>query len=534
MKKIYALALLSLLLVPLGLRAQTGTKGNTITFDDTNCTQLKANISATWFSFLRHNQAPIQILNANPTANNKTIAPLNEVDGNGIFATGDATIANNMAFSGSGHLEFYNNYANYNALCFAVIAPKGYRFTEYYMDIRSTKASDALANNSGASGAVITRYTYNPGSTYQYTLADGESMTLSGKNSEIYTHTLSNAGNILYFKVTFAQTNTQSCINMNEFRLTYVIDTPFDATIPNKYNKNQVGTGILNLGEFTGSTGSKVFTKANITDLEDIHIVAEDGATEMSIENGKINVPAGTYWIESPAKFRITGAKLNFQLAAGHTETTWEPTTTLTSGKNYKIGDGNGNYITLNNNRNVTRTTDINSATAWNVTSSGSGYVFSTVIGTTTYYLYAGNTGGTISANTSQRVWSYNSDNHYLTYQGSSNQYGIRYYSNQWNASRTDRNAPTSLTFYEETITSVSGTEAYEATLYGANGTDVAGTTSISTSKTTGSVEATGLNNDGIKFIVAGGHAGFTVDLTLEPLDPNVQTRWAICLTMHK
>ena len=311
---------------------------------------------------------------------------------------------------------------------------------------------------------------------------------------------------------------------MNEFRLTYVIDTPFDATIPNKYNKNQVGTGILNLGEFTGSTGSKVFTKANITDLEDIHIVAEDGATEMSIENGKINVPAGTYWIESPAKFRITGAKLNFQLAAGHTETTWEPTTTLTSGKNYKIGDGNGNYITLNNNRNVTRTTDINSATAWNVTSSGSGYVFSTVIGTTTYYLYAGNTGGTISANTSQRVWSYNSDNHYLTYQGSSNQYGIRYYSNQWNASRTDRNAPTSLTFYEETITSVSGTEAYEATLYGANGTDVAGTTSISTSKTTGSVEATGLNNDGIKFIVAGGHAGFTVDLTLEPLDPNVQT----------
>ena len=146
MKKLYALALLSLLLVPLGLRAQTGTKGNTITFDETNCTQLQSNLASTWFSFLRHNQAPIQILNGNPTASNSqgsadyhTIAPLQEANGSGIFATGDATIANNMAFSKTaGHLEFYNNYANYNALCFAIIAPKGYRFTEYY-NVSSTK-----------------------------------------------------------------------------------------------------------------------------------------------------------------------------------------------------------------------------------------------------------------------------------------------------------------------------------------------------------------------------------------------------------
>lgn len=517
MKKIYALALLSLLLVPLGLRAQTGTKGNTITFDDTNCTQLKANISATWFSFLRHNQAPIQILNANPTANNNTIAPLNEADGNGIFATGDATIANNMAFSGSGHLEFYNNYANYNALCFAVIAPKGYRFTEYYMDIRSTKASDALANNSGASGAVITRYTYNPGSTYQYTLADGESMTLSGKDSEIYTHTLSNAGNILYFKVTFAQTNTQSCINMNEFRLTYVIDTPFDATIPNKDNKNQVGTGILNLGQFTGSTGSNVFTKANITDLEDINIVAEDGTTEMSIENGKINVPAGTYWIESPAKFRFTGATLNFQLAEGHTETSYLETTTLESGKNYLIGDGQGNYISLSNNGNATNTTNQSSATVWTITEVSGGYTISTIRNSATYYLYYN--GGTLSTRTSTYTWAYDNTNRYFYYTNTSNNRTYRFYynNNGWSASRYGQ---TSLTFYKETITG----EDYEATLFGANGTDVAGTTSISTSSTTGSVEATGLNNDGIKFTVAGGHAGFTVDLTLEPLDPNVQT----------
>lgn len=549
MKKIYALALLSLLLVPLGLRAQTGTKGNTITFDNTNCTQLKANISATWFSFLRHNQAPIQILNANPTANRNTIAPLNEADGNGIFATGDATIANNMAFSGSGHLEFYNNYANYNALCFAVIAPKGYRFTEYYMDIRSTKASDALANNSGASGAVITRYTYNPGSTYQYTLADGESMTLSGKNSEIYTHTLRNAGNILYFKVTFAQTNTQSCINMNEFRLTYVIDTPFDATIPNKDNKNQVGTGILNLGEFTGSTGSKVFTKANITDLEDINIVAEDGTTQMSVSNGAIEVPAGTYWIESPAKFRFTGAKLNFKQATAHTETTYtnlgqDLQAAIATGNPVLIGDGT-HFLRANGN-NVTSGTQ-ETGTAWIIEKvEGTENTYTIKDSSTGRYLYT--TGGSLSLNTTATQWVYcetfdnydygvtssyrrvTSTNCFIYINASNYVYGLSYLSsgNTWNATRANRTsgssntAPTPLSYVEK-VTTTYGAEDFVATLYGANGTDVAGTANISTSNPTGSVEVTGLNNDGVKFTVTG-PAAFTVDLTLEPLDPNVQT----------
>lgn len=477
--------------------------------------------------YLRHNQAPIQIINANPTANNKTIAPLQSEVGTGTGFYANNSMANNMGFSTGGDygVDFYNFANNYSAACFAIIAPKGYRFTEYWMSICSNKYPySILQRDNGSKGATIMRYTYNEGTTYQFTPCEGESLTLSsqGADEEIFSHTLSNAGNILYFKIDYTST-AEFATHLNQLRLTYVIDGDVEATLPNTESEagTQVHTGYINLGALTQHTAypEYYFNKANVTDLEDVNIVAENGTTEMSIENGTINVPAGTYWIESPAKFRITGAKLNFQLAAGHTETTWEPTTTLTSGKNYKIGDGNGNYITLNNNRNVTRTTDINSATAWNVTSSGSGYVFSTVIGTTTYYLYAGNTGGTISANTSQRVWSYNSDNHYLTYQGSSNQYGIRYNSGQWAASNTSNRTPTSLTFYKETITG----EDYEATLYGANGTDVAGTTSISTSSTTGSVEATGLNNDGVKFTVAGGHAGFTVDLTMQPLDPNLQ-----------
>ena len=531
MKKLYALALLSLLLVPLGLRAQTGTKGNTITIDASNCTVLNSDLPSNaaanppYFSYLRHNQAPIPILNANPTGNNNTIAPLQTANGNGLFA--NTSFANNMTFTTPGNLEFYNFKNYYGSQCFAIMAPKGYRFTEYWMSICSNTRSDNKMTNSGAAGAIISRYTYNTNSTYEYTTASGESLTLTGSNEEIFSHTLSNAGNILYFKIEYTDAVTQWCTHMNELRLTYVIDEEFEATIPNSNNENQVNTGILNLGQFTNASGSAAyyFQKLNVTDLEDVNIVAENGTTEMSIENGTINVPAGTYWIESPAKFRITGAKLNFQLAAGHTETTWEPTTTLTSGKNYKIGDGNGNYLTLNGN-NVTTTTNVNSATAWTITVSGSGY---TILSESGRYLSINVSGTNVSlgTSTSSFVWTYNSSNRYFTWTGTVNNrtrtYGIQYNGTSWYARRTDQYTPTSLTFYEETITSVSGTEAYEATLYGANGTDVAGTTSISTSKTTGSVEATGLNNDGIKFTVAGGHAGFTVDLTMQPLDPNLQ-----------
>lgn len=531
-----------------------GTKGNTITFDSHNCTQLQSNLASNWFSFLRHNQAPIQILNGNPTANTtssspyyQTIAPLQEANGNGIFATSDATIANNMAFSKvDGNLEFYNNYAKYNALCFAVIAPRGYRFTEYYMDIRSTKATDSYANNVGATDAVITRYTYNEGSTWEYTLAPGEDLTLTGTDSQIYSHTLSNAGNILYFRVTFAQTSSQSCINMNELRLKYVIDDEFEATIPNSSNNNQVRTGILNLGQFTSVGSTYAFTRANVTDWEDVNIVAEDNTSQISVSNGVINVSkGGTYWIESPAKFRILGAKLNFQISEGTTETTYENRgKNLSSilGKPVKISDGNGNYLVVSNNGSAaTNTTNVASATTWYITAAD---------GTNTYYIQnengaylLRNNNGNLTTGTTATTWTYyenysiswtywgnnntiTSDHCFITTSGGNN-YGLRCNNGNWAASRQGQNNNTGANYtpcpiyYFEEVTTSSG-EAYTATLYGTNAEASVGTASISTSSPTGNITASNLNNDGVKFTVTG-PAAFTVDLTLLPLDPNLQ-----------
>lgn len=531
-----------------------GLKGNTITFDETNCTQLRANNSS-FFSFLRHNQAPIQILNGNPTANSTsgseyyhTIAPLNEIDGNGIFATGGYTIANNMAFSqegnNNGKLEFYNFKNNYNALCFAVMAPRGYRFTEYYMDIRSTQAEYPKATNVGAADAVITRYTYNEGSTWEYTLASDESMTLSGTDSEIYTHTLSNAGNILYFRVTFTDATQQWCVHMNELRLRYVIDDEFTETIPNSSNENQVRTGILNLGEFTQDGSSYVYTRTNVTDLEDINIVAEDGTSQMSISNGSIHVPAGTYWIESPAKFRITGAKLNFQMPSGSVVTAYENRGTDLSailGKPVKITDGNGNFLYVSGDGSgPTNQTDAASATTWIITSAGNDtYYIKTESGS---YLLR-NSNGTLTTGTTATSWTYyedysiswsywltnysiTSDHCFITTSGSNN-YGLRCNNGNWAASRQgyrdntgDNYTPVSVHYYEKVNASVDAND-YTATLYGTDANVSVGTADVSADNT-GSVSAGNLNNDGVKFTVTD-KAAFTVDLTLLPLDPNLQ-----------
>lgn len=509
-----------------------GTKGNTITFDSYNSTLLYSDLPqaatthATYSCYLRHNQAPIQIINANPMANNKTIAALQNAEGTGFFA--NSNLANNMAFSTGGDygLDFYNWATHYDAICFAVIAPKGYRFTEYYMNICSNKYQySSIQRDNGSKGATIMRYTYNEGSTYEYTPCEGESLTLSaaGANSEIFTHALSNAGNILYFKIDYGSTD-EWATHMNELRLKYVIDDEFEASIPNVDNVNQIHTGYINLGELVDKTtyGDYYFNKTNVTDLEDVNIVAEDATAQMSVADGKISVSkGGTYWIESPAKFRILGAKVNFLASVASSSVTYgDAATTFTSGKTYLIGNGNGNYLSVNTNGNASNQTSQDNATQWIITQVSGGYTIQN--SSNGYYLYYNN--GTLSTRSTSFTWSYNSTNRYFYYTNTnynpSRNYNFYNSGNSWSLSRY---YSTSLSFYEVAVETVA--DNYTATVYDALGTGVAGTVDINSGNgvNSGSVELTGLNNDGVKFTVSG-PAAFTVDLTLLPLDPNVQS----------
>lgn len=535
-----------------------GTTGNTITFDSNNCTALFSGNEGTgsvgtYFSYLRHNQAPIQILNANPQGNNNTIAALQEANGNGVFAS--SHMANNMVFTETspGELEFYNFRNNYDAQCFAIIAPKGYRFTEYSMDICSNPHPNRkISSSSGASGATIMRYTYAEGSTVQWSPVSGESMTLTGKDSEVFSNTLTNAKNILYFKVQYTNKTTQWCTHMNSLRLTYVIEESFDVSIPNANGQNQVSTGILNLGEFKRATGGYYFIRDNVTDYEDVNIVAESGSPQMSVTDGIINVTGNnTYYIESPAKYRIVGATLNFEMAHGSTKTEWKNRgTDLASilGKKVKIGNGKGNYLLVERNGSAaTNTTNVNSATTWIITA---------VSGTTDKYYIQNENGayllrnnnGALTTGTTATTWTYyenysiswtywfdnysiTSDHCFITTSGNNN-YGLRYYNSSWAASRQGQNrnagadyTPASISYLEEVVTSIEGDAAYTATVYKADGNlEQPETASLSTSNPKKTITVNEMDNDALKFKIEGASAGFTVDLKLEPLDPTLQT----------
>ena len=562
MKKFFSFALLSLLMVPLTMMAQ-GTKGNTITFDSNNSTMLYSNLDVNkvtskpaYSCYLRHNQAPIQILNANPlnSTSGYTIAPLQSATGTGTGFFANSSLANNMGFSPNGKLQFFHLNQNqtpendgnwegspYKYVCFAVIAPRGYRFTEYYMDIDGSK-------NTGSNNAKIMRYTYDNNSTYLFTPCSGETKNLTGASTgQIFTHTLSNAGNILYFRIEAASKTTQVCVTLNELRLKYVIDGDVDVTLPNS-DGTKVHTGYINLGslDYKTKTGNvHFFNKENVTDLEEVKIVAEDATSQISVSNGVINVSkGGIYWIESPAKFRISAAKVNFQMSEGSTPSDWESRgTDLASilGKKVKIGDGNGNYLVVaRDGANATNATTKENGTTWIITQ---------VSGTSNQY-YIKNEDGSyllfnngLTTGTTAAVWTYHvsysiswryllndysiTSHHCFITTSSGNNYGLRCNNGNWAASRQGyrNNAganyiPCPINFYEGISSSE---ETYTATLYGTSATSSVGTADLSaTSNPSASLTASNLNNDGVKFSVTG-PAAFTVDLTMEPLDPNLQ-----------
>lgn len=536
----------------LPLAAQS-TSGNIITFDADNSTMLYCNLNTSqtalqrYSCYLRHHQAPIQILNANPTAptsgtNAKTISPLDPQTG--FFAK--TSLVNNMNYNSDGHVQFSSYAASsggYKYLCFAIVAPKGYRFTEYRMDI------DGSQGTYGATGATIMRYTYNEGSTYEFTPCAGETMALTNASSgQLFSHTLSNAENILFFRVEAQSTTKQVCVTMKDFRFKYVIEKPIEASLPNT-DGMKIHTGYVDFGTLSQRTNSSprqyFFDKENVTDLQEVKVVAEDASAAVSVYDGSIHVnQAGTYWVESPAKYRITSAKVTFEPVPGSTQTNYESRgKDLTSilGKPVKMGDGNGNYLVVNSNGSgATNTTTAANATTWYITAASAANTYYIQNASGAYLLR--NNSGTLTTGTTATTWTYyenysiswtywlnnnsiTSEHCFITTSGGNN-YGLRCNNGNWAASRQGQNnntganyKPCPINYYEVVTISESGD--YTATLYGTDPATSVGTADVSTAEAELSVE--GLDNDGVKFEVSGA-ATFKVDLAMMPLDPTLQT----------
>jgi hypothetical protein len=529
--------ILSVIMVMTGMTqvfAQSGgTTGTDIFIDGVSCTTLYSDLpsgnAGKYFQYLRHNQVPVQILNANPMGGAGYAALLTAPGtGTGFFAP--THMANNMVFADN-QLEFYNYRTNYDGQCFAIIAPKGYRFTQYYMDIRSTQYSNPASANSGAPNAVIERYTYNEGSTYNATTCSGESMTLTGTNSQVFNHSLGSGSNILYFKITYTDKNTQWCVHMNELRLTYVMDNAVEEIIPNS-DGTSVHTGIVNLGELTdhSADGKYFFRKANVTDLENVNIIADDPNANITVKDGYIQVGNGTYYIESPKNYRITGATVNFEAreAGEATYTALNSINNLVSGEKYLISAVYNNsryYLTKNPSSNgfSSGITVQDGATKWTIIqlSTGGYTIFSE---DDNRYLAYNNGLTTIAANdynATYCVWQYSTT--YSCFYNNTSYFGRSYYL-RYNGSWTgNRNSPSSLTLYSVNYPDAS---PFTGTVYSPDGSTEEGSASLTTDNagSKASVKVSNYNNDAIRFQVSGLQTGctasFTVNLTFAPLDP--------------
>ena len=532
--------------------------GNTITFDAQHSTMLFSDLPETQTQqqtvscYLRHHQAPVQILNANSTAptgnttNSRVIAPLQSAQGTGTGFFANTSLANNMAFSSDGRVQFYTFVENYKYSCFAVIAPKGYRITEYYMDIDGTKGS----GNNGAEGATIMRYTYVDGTTYQFTPCSGEVMSLSVAQSQIFNHTLSNAANILYFRIESPALNKKVCVTMNEFRLKYVIEDDLEVSLPNN-DGMKVHTGYIDFGAMTQKTGANqyYFNKANVTDLQEVYIKNESGAAAGTVANNVITLSeGGTYWVEAPAKYRITEARMNFKHLQEEINTEYTnlgQNLASALGKTVKIGTGT-NFIISNGGNSFSNGTQ-ETGTTWIITKVEGSTNKYTIQNKSGLYLRLDNSSNALQVGQDSFEWTYfeeydngvsntlwnwsrhQTSDHCFVYVNPSNNrhYGLQYYEGSWRAIRTNDTRdnsdriPTPISYVQVVTTTID--HNYTASLYGTSATTSVGAEDLSSSNPTATLSATGLDNDGIKFTVTG-PAAFTMNLKFMSLDPTLQS----------
>ena len=499
--------------LPTHLFAETGT---TIVFDKSSSHGLysngasKSDKTQQWFAFLRHDIAHVQIIASNLT----TLSD----NGTGSFKQN----ANNLLFSDN--LVKVSNWAgHYGGIYLAVVAPKGYRFTKYEWNIDGSTASEKMSD------AYMQQYTYDGTST---SVVNKYELTNSS-DGETFTGTLANGSNVLYFYLNTGQVDGSSSSTKSflfkSIKFTYVIDTPFEGVLPATDLSNNVHTGLLDLGTFTKNSASyNSFDEYRAaTDTQEAKFYRESEGnqetidpTAVTVDDAQYYVTAtnGTYYVEVPAKFRIIGATLNF-LKSNATSTTYSYTdaSSISSGSDYLITDGNGHYLN-NDNGAIATGSDPNTATLWTISGSSKKYT----IKNGNYYLTTG-----LELSTTSSSWSYNNSMgfYYTTSSYGSSTTNYLIYGASWTTSTSSGNIKLQ-TKSTGSSTSYTGGD-FTAAVYGTDGNTATQTVSVSDDATSQSVTLSGLNNDAVKFCISGLTSGanalYNVTLKLLPLNPELQ-----------
>lgn len=487
-----------------------------------------------FFGFLRHDIAHVQLISSN--------TPDLNTEGAGIFVQN----TNNMLFDASSHyLGFWNGTLDSGSrtqYCYlAIVAPKGYRFTRYEMEFD--------AANSTATNPTIEQYTYDADGNPVY--SDDQLFTVSETNTSL-DKSLDNASNVLYFRVDNHLTDKGYSLLLKSLQVTYVIDQPFQAQVPNSDGNLDVHTGLLDLGTFSyNGKGANYwsFDRDYVTDYQEVNVVSSTGEKQsevVTVDGTEYFVAAanGDYYVEAPQKFRLTGAAFNFLRSdvEGNTTvvdyTSYTPSTS-SSGDTIIIGTSNGNYLSISGTSTAgTNVTDRESATRFVITYTRGRYTLKSG----DYYLYMEEESAAFYLSTSAKYWSYNSNSGYgLGYSISSSGYWpgqsssstkyIYYGGDNWGYTSTGGNSNAVL---QQVTTKASGTAYtaadFTATVFNRENTATAtdGERELTASASTATVEVADYNNDAIHFKISGLTTGsaalYNVSLTLLPLNPEVQT----------
>ena len=488
-------------------------QGTTISLDHDNATNLFTNNgSGKFWAYLRHNSTHIQLISSTET----TLA-----SGQQVFAVTN----NNMVWnSDNNYLELYNGLLNgkdriqYGYYC--ILAPKGYRFLRYEIDM----------DKSSEDGAKLDEYKYQSGSNKDINVV--YSATASNSQTVKMERTLSDGTNVLYFRMDGKDANDQNPIVVQSIKLTYAIDDSFTAQVPNE-NGTKIHSGFIDLGTFSKGDKNKYnygFSNSQATDLETVNVVKADNSApkNVMVDGGNYFMATtdGDYYVEAPAKFRIIGATVNFKRAASTNFETYIPSET-TKGVNIvlRASDNTDNYFKIDDSGSVSNVTSRDQATVFTVdyhTGSGENH-YSLKLPNGKYLAMDANTNIVTLDNAEQALWSYNAGWKF-PYKNNTTDYrfiGAVSSDYSWGAKAMGTRSAIA---YRMPLTA----SDFTATVYNRENTAAAtdGAKSLTEGNATQTVTVSDFNNDAIHLnlsgITTGSAALFNVQLQLLPLDPEV------------
>lgn len=490
--------------------------GTTISLDHNSATNLFTNNgTGSFWAYLRHNSTHIQLISS-------TVAELEP--GQPIFHVTN----NNMVWGKKPnyYLELYNGRENGKDVTrygyYAIVAPQGYRFLRYKI----------VMDKSSENGAKLDQYTYQSGSNTQINIVN--TATASSSGDVTLERTMTEGTNALYFRMDGQTADDQNPIVIKTLELTYAIDNPFSAQVPNA-NGTKIHSGFIDMGTFSKGEGNKFnygFSNSHASDLENVKVVKTDGSAPQNVTVDNTNyfmaTSDGDYYIEAPAKFRIVGATVNTKRGSV-TLGSYENYTPSTSASNKEIvfkSPYSDNYLMISNGNGV-NTSNLADATKFRISydASHSGYTIVTQDNKYLYIVAATNDNkATLRTSDEAKYWGTNSNKLYFTV-NNKKQYIICTTNNVWGDSWKVNN---------EAYPTIQSTPTYsagdfKATVYNRENTGVADNGELSVTETsTPSVTVSDMNNDAIHINLSGISSGsaalFNVSLQLLPLDPEVSS----------